>query len=680
MPKTLQPIQIIAGVEPVSDRTSSTTQHYTDAKGIRFVGGYPEKVGGWAALTFNNSEVINGKTRSIFSYKLNDLTRYLMGTSSRLYDVFGSELTNITPLKAATIAVANSLDTYHATLGNDPIDTVLNSTTITINDTAHKFRAGDIVTLSGSAAVNGIPAIDINADQFIRSVSTNSYTIIVSTSATSTGSGGGASVVRASGYITLNSTSHDLIDGDRVKIAGATATGGILAVEINLEFEIRNVVTNAFDAYTQGSSTSSVSSGGGAGTVYQEPIDSGSEDTLSGQGYGMGLYGVGLYGVSKVSSGSSTLPRRWSHDRFGDLTLSCAGDGTGVYKWDGNILNAPSLVANAPTEVNYIFVSNNIAVALGYDTGAAAAKENGLSWSDQGGLTNWTTGQSGSDAIEGAGRFISHASARGENLLFTESQTYTFRYIGGQLIWQTSLLDQGIGLIAQNARISASGIVFWMGQNNFYMWRGGSVEVIRSNSSTESTILNYVFNDINFGQKEKIFSWYNSEHREVEWRYPSANSNEPDRIARLNIDTYVWTYDELTRTAAEYPSVLSQTPYMSDENSVIYLHENGLNDNGAGMEWLLSSPYLFSGTNTTQIAAFIPDQTLTGNVNVDLSTKLYPQSPDILTKSYTMTNTSARIATEQNGRYLKLDLSGSDLDQEFRIGQWFYEIKGSSPK
>jgi len=678
MPTVLEPIQVVAGVEPSTDRPESTTPHYTDALHIRFIDGFPEKIGGWESLTLDGGETIGGKTRSIFSYKLDGFVRYLLGTNTRLYDLFGTVATNITPFDTTPVAVPNSLDTFHATLGNDPIATVSSSTTLTITDTAHKFREGDNVTLSGSTAVNGVPAGEINATHFVRSTTTNEYTVIIGTAASSTGSGGGAAVVRASGYITVNSTGHDLLDGDRVSISGATAVGGITALEINLEFVIRNVVTNAFDVFTDGTSTSSVSGGGGAGTQYLEPIPAGQADTLQGQGYGVGVYGTGLYGVSKTSS-ATTPPRLWSHDRFGDLTISSPGNGEGIYQWDGNTLNAPILVTNAPTEINYVFVSDNIVVALGTD--GTSQVDNGLAWSDQGGLTNWTTGQSGNDVIEGAGRFISHAAARGENLLFTENQVYTFRYIAGQLIWQTVLLDAGIGLIGQNARVSATGNVYWMSNSNFYMWRGGAVEVIPANTSTESTILRKVFQDINFGQKEKVFAWYNSEFREIWWHYPSAGSNEPDMIARFNIDTYVWTIDELDRTAAEYPSVLTQTPYLSDDNSVIFLHENGRDDDGVGMEWRLDTHMIYGGTNTVQISAFVPDQNMTGTFTANLSTREYPSSAaDIANVDYTITATTDRVATELNGRYWKFSLSGNDLDQQFQGGRWFHEIKRSAPK
>ena len=53
--------------------------------------------------------------------------------------------------------------------------------------------------------------------------------------ATSTGSGGGASVVRASGLVNVTSASHGQADGDRIKIDSATAFGGISLGEINAE-------------------------------------------------------------------------------------------------------------------------------------------------------------------------------------------------------------------------------------------------------------------------------------------------------------------------------------------------------------------------------------------------------------------------------------------------------------
>jgi len=673
MPTRLVPLQILEGVEPSTDQSTSTTQHYIDCLGIRFVDGYPQKKGGFASYDFDNNITISGRPRSIFSYKLGAYNRYLIGTHSKLYDVFGTVLTNITPLSTTTNAIANSLDTFYGTLSSDPIETTSGSTTITFTDTAHLLQAGDTVTISGATTTNGIPNTDINASHFIRSVTADTWSIIVDTPATSSGTGGGASVVRATGIITVNATSHGQLDGDRVKIASAATTGGIDAVDINLEFIIRNSQTNSFDIYTSGTATSSVTGGGGASTTYQKEIEDGNEDTALGFGYGMGLYGVGLYGVGKNSSNTNP-PRIWSHDRFGDLTLSMSNDQSELYQWNGTRSEAPSIVSNAP-QGNYVFVSDNIPVVLG-----AESTGNRIQWADQGGLTDWTSGQAGEDDIEGAGDWISQCSVRGYNLLFTESQTYTFRYIGGQFIWQTKKLDNSVGIIAQNARATASGIAFWMSNNNFHMWRGGNVEVIPSNSSTHSTCLQYVFDDINFGQKEKIFCFYNPLYREISWHYPSADSNEPNRVVTVNIDTFAWSIDNIERTAVEYPAILSQTPYMINSTGTLYLHENGVNADGEAMEWYFETPYSFGGTNTIGIDAFIPDNTQTGDITVQVKSKDYPMSSVKSNKTYTVSSDDGRVTTNQNGRYWNYKVSGNELDQVYESGQWYQEIIESSPK
>lgn len=675
----LRPLEILEGVEPSTDRPESTTRHYTYTKHVRFKDGWPEKIGGWYALEFEGA-TFGGAMRTIFPYKLGNLLRRLYGTSSRLYYTVASQLYNITPVQTTATAIADSLNTYYATLGSNPIATVDGSRTITITDTGHLITAGSTIAISGAVDTNGIPAANINGNKYIRSVTADTYTIIVATAATSTGSGGGASVVRATGIITVDATAHGLSNSDRIKIADAGDTGGILAADINGEHLIRNVTTDSFVIDTDGLATSAVTAGGGSNTEYFPPIPAGRRDSSVGSGYGYGLYGAGLYGYAKQST-ISLPPQIWSHDRFGDLVICTRGNGTEVYSWDSDTDTAPAPIANAPDEVNYAFVSDSIVIVLGYDATTSSAKGNAITWSDQAQITNWTTGQSGSDIIEGAGTFISQVAARDENLLFTDNQTYIFRYVGGQFVWQTRLLDSSVGIIAQNARCSASGMAFWMAEDNFYLYRGGNVEVIPSNSSAECTCLNYVFGNLNYSQRAKIHCYYNDKHREVSWHYPSATSNEPDRVVRVNIDTFAWHIDELDRSASEYPASIEPNPLLAFVDSPVYLHEAGLNDNDAGMAWQIDSNYIFGGTNTVQISAFIPDMVQTGDITANIKTKSYPMSAATISDvSYTLTPTTERVACELNGRFWKFSISGSAIDQQMISGQWYHEIKRATPK
>lgn len=666
-------ILVTPGVQPSTDFTTASTPHYVNADKVRFRDGIPEKIGGWESVTINDNSPINGCGRAIFSYNLSNSVRYLIGTNSYLYYLIGSALTNITPLETTTTAIANSLDSNYGTLANDPIATVSGSNTVTITDTATKVRVGDTITLSGSTAVNGIPAIELNTTHFVRTQATNSYTFLTSTDATSTGSGGGAAVVQATPIVTVNQTAHSYADGDRIKIAGAATFAGIPAGDLNLEHIIRNTSTNAYDIVVATTATSSVTGGGGASTTVQGQIAAGLCDASSAQGYGAGLYGVGLYGTALSSSGGSVPARVWVFDRFGDNVVMTPGDQTGVYSWDSDTSEAPALLANAPTAVNYVFVSNEIVVTLG-----ATATPNRLQWSDQGDSTVWTpasTNQAGQDDIEKASGFISHVNVKGINLLFTESQVYTFRYIGRPLVWETKLLDEKSGIIAKNARIQHNGVAYWMGSDNFYYYRSGNVQIIPSNTTTETTLKKYVFEDINLSQISKIFCWFNRKFNEIWWHYPSSGSNEPDRIARYNVTEQTWTPDTVDRSAAEYPTQLKEFPYLSqinnDDTNTLYQHEKGDDDDGSALAFTLSTPFFDSGLDTANVLGLIPDSLQVGDITCTVNVKKYPQSASLYgTSALTISPTTEIISFRQNSRFIQYVISGSELGQSWRGGKW----------
>lgn len=658
----------VPGVEPGTDATPQSTQHFTFADKIRFIDGRPWKIGGWESFLFDDDHVISGCTRAIFSYYTSGSVQYLIGTDTHLYHLLGSQLTNITPLVTSTTAIANSLATYYKTLANNPITTVSGSNIITIADASTKIRAGDVIVLSGSSTVNGIPDTEINAAHFVRTQTTNSYTVQVTSNASSSGAGGGAIVVQTTPIITVTQNTHGRANGDRIKITDAAATGGIPNTEINAEHIIRSVTTNTMDIVVLTDATSSVSGGGGASTKIQGQIPVGECDASFGTGYGLGEYGVGLYGVPKTSD-NATLPRVWSFDNYGTDVIMTPGDQLGTYIWDNDITEAPALLTNAPTAINYVFVSNNIVVTLG-----EGGTENRIKASDNVDITIWTgaaTNQAFANSVAQASRFLSSAPARGLVLLFTQKEVFTFRYINRPFVWDIELIDDDSGIISQNARVSYNGVVYWMADNNFYMYKGGSVQIIPSNTTSETTLKHYVFDDINYGQKSKAFGWFNSDYNEVWFHYPSANSNECDRIARININEMTHTPDTMDRSAAEYPSISGRYPYLISSDNTLYQHEIGKNDDGAPMAFELRTPFYNAGKNKANLRGIVPDSIQTEDIAVALNFKDWPQSAIVgQLGPYDITPTTPWLDFQTAGRYWQYEITGDALDQEFGAGAW----------
>ena len=87
-------------------------------------------------------------------------------------------------------------------------------------------------------------------------------------------------------------------------------------------------------------------------------------------------------------------------------------------------------------------------------------------------------------------------------------------------------------------------------------------------------VLDYVFDDINRDQMTKAHAVHNSQHGEVWFFYPSADSNENDRYVSLDYKEGHWSTGALDRTAAVDRGVFS-TPIWCDSGSNLYNHETG---------------------------------------------------------------------------------------------------------
>lgn len=677
MPFSSRPIQLLPGVEPVSDKTAQSSQHAVFSDKIRFVDGYPEKIGGWRVYMTEGQSYVNGCPRMIFSYVLDNQLNYIIGTDTNLYYLTGADLTNITPVQTSSISINNKFSTIYGTLSNNPLATIIGSNVITVTDSlAYRLRDDDFVRLSGAVTINGIPDTEINASHLVQNVTATTFDITVNTSATSTGTGGGASVVRAMAMIEVTQVLPSYSEGDNVVVDGAgAAVGGIPDSEINGIQRVRNITPTAYDFPVTTYATSSVSATGGTADVYLE-IPNGLCNATINQGYGLNLYGVGLYGVPKTALNASP-PTIWAADRFGSLVILTPGDQTGLYSWDSDINVLPELVANAPAAINYCFSSNEIVVTLG-----ASGVGNRIKWSDQGNITVWSAtaqNQAGEDDIESAGDFISHCSLRGFNLLFTRNKVFTFRYIGKPFIWETKELDPARGLISQNARVVVNGIAYWMGADNFYLYRGGNVEIIPANSQSQTTLKNYIFDDLNIAQKDKIFCWYNQKFNEIWWHYPSNSSNECDRIARFNVLDLTWCPDTMQRSAGEYPTIIGDFPFMVDIDGDLYQHEAGHNDNEEPLPFLLRTKFFNAGMDTINLQGIIPDSIQTGDISLTLITKRYPNTPTPSASGpYTITPETIKLSYRKATRYWQYEIAGSEIDQHWSGGEWMEIFNQSS--
>lgn len=672
------PIDVKPGINPTPDSTDSSTPYWVDGDKVRFYNGQLRSRGGRSEATVDTSLITCN--RNIFSYFYNSKNRYLIGGADRLSELISGTMVNITPVVTSTTAAADSLNTNYATLSSNPFTTISGSNVVTVNYdqiTDDQLKDGDTVNFSGAVTTNGIPDSDFNKDHTIGNVDTgaNTCTIVTSTSASSSGTGGGASVVLATALIGLIKSSHGFADGDRVKVASAATSGGVPDTEINAEHVIRKESDNKFSFYVTTEATSAVSSAGGSSTTYQGQIAAGNCDVQTASGFGAGLLGQGLLGDNQDFS-TPAYPRIWWMDRFGDDIIMTPGGQTGVYKYDSSVGNstAPVALSNAPTACEGLIVDNNQILVWGQD-----GVGNQLDACDIGDDDDWTPAtdsEAWSDVIEGAEEFISAVQVQGVVLLFTRNQVWQNRYVGKPRIRTTKKLDVTDGIIAPMAMVSVAGNAYFMGHNDLYVTDGVNVAPIPNN-----TLKRWLFDDINITQAWKSFAWVNRKFNEVWFHFPKGSNNEPSHVVKYNYLTGEFTYGTSDLTAAEAPIHLSDMPYAISNDLTIWRMESGDDDGSSALNSYAETNYfqLGEGDQSMYIMGFVPDAIHTGDYQVTVYTKEYPEDTNIKTYgAYPITSSTEKVDFRAHGRLVKLRYGKTAIGTNFQIGKPKLLIQGGS--
>ena len=189
----LQKLQFRPGVNR-EGTTLSNEGGWFDADKVRFRSGFPEKIGGWAALSYNT---FLGVCRSLWSWVTNKSYNLVgVGTNLKFYIENGGAYYDITPIRTTT----TNTTTFSATSGS-PI--------ITVTDTAITgLQAGDFVTFRNAVSLGGNIAADVlNQEYQIVSVLSGTVYTISARAAVA------GNISTTNGGATVNANGSDSGDG-----------------------------------------------------------------------------------------------------------------------------------------------------------------------------------------------------------------------------------------------------------------------------------------------------------------------------------------------------------------------------------------------------------------------------------------------------------------------------------
>jgi hypothetical protein len=423
--------------------------------------------------------------------------------------------------------------------------------------------------------------------------------------------------------VTVNAASHGAITGDFVTFSGVTGTYTTL---LNAEYQVTVVNSNSYTITTSSAVASGATGGSAVVAKYQIAVGAAIQAPLS--GWGAGLWNAGYWGIGTGDTNYSL--RLWTQTNFGpDLIFGYRGGS--MYYWDaangvttrGVLLSSLTGASDVPTVQNITFVSDNRFVfAFGCnDYGSVTQNPMLFRWSDQENPVNWTvsaTSQAGSLTLSHGSEITTVVQTRQEMVVFTDSAVYSLQYLGLPAVWGAQILGDNISIISPNAAVVASGRVFWMGVDKFYVYDG------RVNT-LNCDLRKYIYQDINLNQKQQVFCSTNEGFNEVWWFYCSENSTTVDRYVVYNYvendgkgGIGVWYNGSMARTAW-LDSGLTDYPVAATYSYNLVNHELGVDDNETGnvapiFSYVSSSEFdIDDGDRFGFIWRVLPDVTFEGS-------------------------------------------------------------------
>lgn len=571
----IAPIKLRPGINTIFTRTLNEGG-WSDSQLIRFVGGLPQKVGGWTKFwPFS----IGSAIRALYDWQDFDMIeRLAVGSLSTLGIITNGTLSDVTP---QTLISDFSPD----------FDTTSGSKTVTIDDpNISTVTTYDSVYFNTPVSVGGIVLAGLFPITLVTGAT--AFQIEAPTAATSTVTGGGVvpkfTTVAGETSVTVDLPDHGRTPRDRVTFDLPTVVGGVTIVGT---YDIITVPSSSTFTITASSTASSSASafmnGGNAQLLYYISLG----PPPIGAGYGLGTYGTGTYGLGVATpeqTGSPISTTNWTLDTWGQTLLACPRNGA-IYFWDpdgGFSTASPITSLGAPIHNTGMFVAQPAQILVAYgsttrDVGTSIGTFQDpllIRWTDQDDYFDWTVdtiNQAGSARIPRGSRIVGGLQGPNQALIWTDVGVWSMQYVGSTLVFTFNEIGTGCGLIAQHACAILQERVFWMGYNNFYTIGSGGVQTI------ECSVWDDVFQDLDTANQDKCWAWPVANFSEVWFFYPSITdgTGEPTRYVKMNLQGF-WDKGQLPRTAGIDVTVFGY-PMAGTSTGIIYQHEDGNDGDGA---------------------------------------------------------------------------------------------------
>jgi len=535
----------------------------------------------------------------------------------------------------------------------------------------------------------------------------------------------GATFTAASGSatVTVNKSSHGLLDGRYITFSSVTVpTGSGYAISdfTGNTFEVRNKTTNTFEIIMPSNSAGTTS---GTGSAQIDPYEIiGPTFQTAGLGWGTSTWSSSTWGTASTTSNVILDPGLWSLDNFGQILVATIHNGK-TFTWNAGAASPRSnravVMSGAPTKTRLTQVSDRDRHVFHFGTETTIGDSTTqdpmfIRFSNQEDFNTYiptATNTAGTFRLDKGNEIIGAVSGKDYTLVLTDTSAYVIQFVGPPFTFSVRQVGTNCGLIGQNALSYSNGIVFWMsGEGGFFMFDG-------TVKSIPCLVEDFVFTTtgdnlgINQSSNQLVYAEHNTLYNEINWFYPAFGSQQINRCVVYNYAEKVWTTSSLARTsyidqglfelpyATEYNSTaLPNFPIQGITNfygaSTYYAHETGTDQvnssgttsidafiqsgdydianrsSGLGMQTGIAD-FRGDGEFIMSVKRFIPDfQVLEGNSKITLLLNDYPNGTAASSPlgPFTVSSTTDKVDTRARARLVALKIENDAVGETWRYG------------
>jgi len=573
----------------------------------------------------------------------------------------------------STVANGGAVPLFTVTSGSDFVNVTLAS---------HGFFAGQTFPILIASSAGGVTLYGnyeilqvVDDNNFIISATTQASTLAVTGAS---GDGSNATLTYTSSVTVVNGSQITVSDVDPSGYNGtatvnASSAGSVSYLNATTATYVGNgTITGSFSFYENN---------GQVHFLYQKGVG----PLPQGTGYGVGPYGGGAYGSGIPPAAGTGTPINaidWTLDNWGEVLISNPFNGP-IYAWNPTTGDpVAQVIPEAPVTNHGAFVAMPQRQIICWGSTFTGIHDPLLiRWSDVNNYNVWTaliTNQAGSYRIPKGSRIIQCIQGPQQGLIWTDLSLWAMQYVGPPYVYQFNEIGSNCGLIGRKAAAAMNGIVYWMGQSQFFKFAGSGVEAVRC------PIWDVAFQDLDTDNLDKIRIACNSRFMEVTWYYPTTGSNgENSNYVKYNVILDQWDYGTLSRTAWINESVLGP-PIGAGDDQDIYQHEVSPDADGEPMNsWFQTGYFVMTEADVKMFIDQVwPDMkwgyyngSQGANILLTFYVADYPGDTPKQYGPFTLTQATKYITPRFRGRLVSIRVESNDIGTWWRLGNIRYRFQ-----